>query len=456
MSLSSSAPATPPAPRTAPLTVREVMRAWAPLAGSWLLMGLELPTVSAVMARLPESTVSLAAYGGVVFPVALLVESPILMLLTASTALARDAQAYGVVRRFMWIAGGLLTLLHALLAFTPLFDVVAGTLIGVPPEVREPARLGLRIMLPWCMAIAYRRTQQGVLIRFEHARAVTWGTLVRLGTLALVLGIGAAIGRWPGIVVGTGAIASAVTAEALFAKWAVHRIRRGALAAAPAASTPLAMRSFLRFYLPLMFTPLLNFLGMPLAASAMSRLPLPLESLAIWPVLSGAVFTVRSVGFAYNEVVVALLDRVQPIAALRRFAVVLSTITVSILVLAAVTPLGLQWFRHGAALHEPLATMAWRALPWLVPMAAVSVWQSYHQGALVHARRTRAATESMAALLLANGAVLALGLAWHRAPGLTFAAAALTAGGFAQVAWLAWRARPTIAAVIARDPGPRA
>ena len=42
------------------------------------------------MARLPQSTVSLAAYGGVVFPVALLVESPILMLLTASTALARD------------------------------------------------------------------------------------------------------------------------------------------------------------------------------------------------------------------------------------------------------------------------------------------------------------------------------------------------------------------------------
>jgi len=446
-------PSPAPAP-AAPLTVREVVRAWAPLAGSWLLMGLELPTVSAVMARLPASTVSLAAYGGVVFPVALLVESPILMLLTASTALARDAQAYAVVRRFMWIAGGLLTLLHALIAFTPLFDVVAGTLIGVPPEVREPARLGLRIMLPWCMAIAYRRTQQGLLIRFDRARAVTWGTLVRLGTLVAVLALGAAVGTWPGIVVGTLAIASAVTAEALFAKLSVHGLRREALAQAPAAEQPLAMRAFLRFYLPLMFTPLLNFLGMPLAASAMSRLPMPLESLAIWPVLSGAVFTVRSVGFAYNEVVVAQLDRVRPIPALRRFAWLLGGVTVSILVLAAVTPLGLLWFRHGAALHEPLATMAWRALPWLVPMAAVSVWQSFHQGALVHARRTRAATESMAVLLLANGAVLAVGLAWHQAPGLTFAAAALTAGGLAQVGWLAWRARPAIAAVVARDPSP--
>ena len=444
--------AAPPAPTPAPLSLREVVTAWAPLAGSWLLMGLELPTVSAVMARLPQSTVSLAAYGGVVFPVALLVESPILMLLTASTALARDLASYRIVRRFMWTAGGLLTLLHALIAFTPLFDLVAGRLIGVPPEVREPARLGLRIMLPWCMTIAYRRTQQGVLIRFGHARAVTWGTMVRLGTLALVLGMGAAIGTLPGIVVGTSAIAAAVTAEALFARLMVERVRRGVLREAATVEPPLTMAAFQHFYLPLMFTPLLNFLGMPLAASAMSRLPLPLESLAIWPVLSGAVFTVRSVGFAYNEVVVALLDRVRPIASLRRFAWLLGSITVSILLLAAITPLGLLWFRHGAALPEPLAQMAWRALPWLVPMAAMSVWQSFHQGVLVHARHTRAATESMAALLMANGAVLAIGLVWHRVPGLTFAAAALTAGGLAQVAWLAWRSRPAVAALEARDP----
>jgi hypothetical protein len=101
----------------------------------------------------------------------------------------------------------LLTLLHAAIAFTPLFDWLAVTVIGVPEAVREPARLGLRIMLPWTLSIAYRRTQQGVLIRFGHARAVTWGTAVRLGTNALVLALGAWWGRLPGIVVGTSAVA---------------------------------------------------------------------------------------------------------------------------------------------------------------------------------------------------------------------------------------------------------
>src|SRR5215510_16236273 len=113
-----------PGGRAGALTLGEVGSTWFPLAGSWILMGLELPLVSAAMARMPHATVSLAAYGGVVFPLALLIESPILMLLTASTALAKDRRSYDVVRRFMFITAGSLTVLHALIAFTPLFDLV--------------------------------------------------------------------------------------------------------------------------------------------------------------------------------------------------------------------------------------------------------------------------------------------------------------------------------------------
>jgi len=417
------------------------MSTWLPLAGSWVLMGLELPAVSAVMARLPHATVSLAAYGGVVFPLSLLVESPILMLLTASTALSRDERSYHVVRRFMWLAGGALTVVHALIAFTPLFDVVAGSLIGVPEPVREPARAGLRIMLPWTMSIAYRRTQQGLLIRFGRSRAVTWGTLARLSTLAGVLALGTWHGGLAGIVVGTSAVASGVVAEALFARWASGPLRRGALREAPAVEPPLTMPAFVRFYTPLSLTPLLNFIAMPLAASAMSRMPNALESLATWPVLSGSTFTLRSLGFAFNEVVVSLLDRPGAIAPLRRFATGLA-VAVSLLLLAlAATPLGRLWFGSGAGLAPGLADLACGALWWLLPMGAVSVWQSYHQGILVHAHRTRAITESMVVLLAATVLVLGIGVAWQSVPGLHFAALGLTAGGLAQVAWLARRSR---------------
>ena len=70
--------------------MRTVFATWWPLAVSWLLMGLELPAISAGLARLPDPKIHLAAYGGVVFPIALMIESPIVMLLTASTAVSKE------------------------------------------------------------------------------------------------------------------------------------------------------------------------------------------------------------------------------------------------------------------------------------------------------------------------------------------------------------------------------
>src|SRR6185503_3362125 len=131
-------------------------------------MGVELPLFTACVARMREPEVNLAAYGSLVFPIALVIEAPIMMLLAAATTLAADRDAWGRVRRFMHKTSACLTALHVTIAFTPLFDLLAVRLFGVPGEVIEPARLGLRLMTPWTWSIAYRRTHQGVLIRHER------------------------------------------------------------------------------------------------------------------------------------------------------------------------------------------------------------------------------------------------------------------------------------------------
>ncbi|MBZ0268757.1 hypothetical protein K8I85_11415, partial [bacterium] len=103
------------------LPQRTVFATWWPLAASWLMMGLELPAVSAVLARLHDPEIHLAAYGGVVFPLALLIEAPIIMLLAASTALSRDRASYRKLRRFVFAAAGALTTVHLLVVLTPLY-----------------------------------------------------------------------------------------------------------------------------------------------------------------------------------------------------------------------------------------------------------------------------------------------------------------------------------------------
>ena len=71
------------------LSVRTILAFWLPLAATWLMMSVEGPYLSAIVARLGEPVPNLAAFG-VAFTLAWLAESPIIMLLTATTALARD------------------------------------------------------------------------------------------------------------------------------------------------------------------------------------------------------------------------------------------------------------------------------------------------------------------------------------------------------------------------------
>ena len=145
--------------KSQPVTSVDVWKTWFPLALSWLMMGIELPLLSAVVARLANPEVNLGAYGGVVFPLSLLIEAPIIMLLTASTKLSRDLASYKKLWRFMMIAGGGLSALHLLVAITPLFDWLVGGLLGVEDDILEASRLGMIIMTPWTWAIAHRTIQ---------------------------------------------------------------------------------------------------------------------------------------------------------------------------------------------------------------------------------------------------------------------------------------------------------
>ena len=100
---------------------------------------------------------------------------------------------------------------------------------GCPPEeIRAPARVGLLILTPWTWSIAYRRFQQGVLIRYGRSRRVGVGTVIRVLTVASTLTAGYLIGSIPGIAVGTAAIAAGVIAEAVFIGISVRPVLRRA------------------------------------------------------------------------------------------------------------------------------------------------------------------------------------------------------------------------------------
>lgn len=423
--------------------MRQVLHAWGPLAASWILMAMELPAVSAVMARLPQPRISLAAYGGIVFPLSMIVEAPIIMLLSASTALSKDERSFALLRRFMFRLGAALTAIHLLVALTPLYGLVVGGVMHAPAEILGPARLGLILMTPWTFAIAYRRLHQGVMIRFGHSHLVGIGTAVRLAANGLVLATGLVIGRVPGFIVGPAAVALGVVGEAVFVGIASRPIVRVALRRAQAVDPPLTLRSFLHFYIPLAMTSLLFLITAPIGSAGVGRMPRTLDSLAAWPVLNGLVFFFRSIGIAFNEVVVALLGRPGARAALRRFAFLLGIGTSAALLVIAATPLAALYFTRLSALSPPLADLA-RTAVWLVlPLPALSVLQSWYQGNILHGGRTRSITEAVVVFLIVNALVLIAGILHGAVTGLYVALAANALGALAQIVWLRHRCRGT-------------
>lgn len=432
-------------------TLRHVFAMWWPLAASWLMMAMELIVVSAAVARLEDPQIHLAAYGGVVFPLSMVVEAPIIMLLAASTALSRDWDSYARLRRFMgWSAAGL-TLIHLLIAVTPLFGVIVGGIMHAPEPIRGPARVGLIIMTPWTASIAYRRFQQGVLIRHDRSRLVGVGTALRLSTNVACLTAGYLVGSVPGIVVATVAVASGVVAEAVFAGLCVRPVLRDRLRHVELRGEPLTLRRLLRFYTPLALSPLLALLGLPVVSAGLGRMPHAIESLATWPVVNGLVFAFRSVGLAYNEVVVAQLDRPGASRNLFRFTVLLSVCTSVIFLMLAATPLGWMWFSGVSGLAPALAHLGTQSLWLALLLPALGAFQSWYQGIMVNAHRTTAISEAVALSLLAILAIMVWGARYATFPGLFVGVVAVTAGSLAQTAWLTYRSRSALQKVRARD-----
>ena len=169
------------------LSTPQILRMWWPLAAGWLLLTIEVPIYTAVIARLAAPEINLAAWG-VAFPLVLMLAAPALSLLATSTALSKDWGNYLALRRYTWWTVALMTALHALLAFTPLYDWVVLGAMAVPPEVAEPAQFGMQLMLPYSAGLAYRRFNYGILIRFGHSRAMMVGVISRLSTDVIVLG----------------------------------------------------------------------------------------------------------------------------------------------------------------------------------------------------------------------------------------------------------------------------
>jgi hypothetical protein len=411
------------------VTPGRVFRFWWPLAATWLMMSVEGPLIAAIIARLEQPTLNLAAYG-VAFSLALIIEAPIIMIMSACIAVVKDRESFRRLRIFTFLLNAALTVTIIIVVLPGVFPALASGLLRLPEEILDHIQLALVILIPWPAAIGYRRFYQGILIRQNLTRRVAYGTVVRVISMACTALGCSRIGILPGAAVGAAALSAGVVAEAVASRLMAARVVTQLKVTDPPWNVPpMNYGAITRFYYPLALTSLIMLGVHPMVALLVGQSRYAVESLAVLPVVNSLVLIFRSMGISYQEVSIALLGtHGEGWPALKKFGALLALASSAGLGLVAFTPVAGFWFCTVSGLESNLALFAILPTQILSIMPAMAVFLSIQRAVIVHSRATGPITWATFVEFVGVVAMLFIGIHWLDMVGATAAAVAFIAG----------------------------
>ncbi len=374
------------------LSHKKILKFWIPLSATWLMMSVEGPFLTALIARMSNPEYNLAAYG-VAFAFALIIESPVIMMMSASVALVRNEYSFYKLRNFVYSVNLLITLFIIILIIPSVFYFFTIELMNLPPEVAMLTHKAVILLIPWPAAIGYRRFYQGIMISGNATRRVAYGTIIRMSSMFFVAVMLIPFSKLDGVVIGASALSAGVVMEALASRIMANKfIKNVKLNLTNDSSTNLSYKEIVKFYYPLALTSFISLGIQPIVIFSMGQSSRALESLAVLPVLNSLVFFFRSFGLSFQEVGIALMGENRSYYKLRSFAFVLGIAVVIGLGLISFTPLSDIWFQKVAGLSVQLSEFSKFPLMLYTIFPATTVLINLQRAILVYFRKTNPIT----------------------------------------------------------------
>ncbi len=372
------------------LSYRKIFIFWVPLAATWLMMSVEGPFLAALIARSPMPKFNLAAYG-VAYSFALIIEAPVIMMMSASTALVKDFNSFIKLRNFTFSLSSAITIIMLILIIPDIFYFITTDLINLPDEVSRLTHIATVILIPWPGAIGYRRFYQGVLIRNELTRRVAYGTIIRLAAMAMTASILFIIFKTEGVIIGAASLTAGVTSEAIASRFMVNDVIKRLKM--KISDKILSFKEIFQFYYPLALTSLIGLGIQPLVTFLIGQSRMAIESLAVLPVVTSFVFIFRAMGLSFQEVVIALLSQDKKnYKMIINFASILAISLVAILAIISFSSLSQIWFKDVSGLSDLLAEFARIPLMIMAIFPALTVLINVQRGILVNNNFTKPIT----------------------------------------------------------------
>ena len=425
------------------IKLKDLFKTWWPIAISWVLLAFEPLFFSSIISRYPNAKVNLAAYGNVAWMIPIVLQSPIMLIQAASASLCKDKETFYKLRKFAnWMGVGL-TALHLLIAVTPLYYFVVRTILNVPEEVVVVARQGLIFMLPWAGSISYRRFHQGILVRFGHTKRMSFGTILRLISDVACVALLSIIPGINGLAVATAAQGFSVFLEGAYVGIVTQPVIKNELKPNTGGEI-IRWKSFAKYYTPFMLNSIIFILYNPMNSAAMGRLPLALASLATWPVVNGFANMINNLGQACREVTLTYIRHEGAYPVIRKFCIIIGTISVVILCAFCFTPLFNWYLRVVVSLPSDLIQYSKLTLMLLIPVGLTFSLSNMYTGLIAYSGKTISLLTSTIVMLLVVFVGLMAAIFLQPFEGIFVVAGVYLVASIVQLGWLFWTNRDSV------------
>jgi O-antigen/teichoic acid export membrane protein len=410
------------------LTYKKIFIFWIPLALTWLMMSVEGPFLAAIIARLANEKENLAAFG-IAFSFGLILESPIIMLMSTSVALVKNNQTYQKLKKFTNVLNFSITFGLIILIIPQVFYFITMDLIGLNKEIAELTHLATILLLPWPAAIGYRRFYQGILIKHGQTKKVTIGTTARLifmGTTALIL----YHNDVRGALVGAASLSVGVTMESIATRFMANAIVKDLINHnLEETDETISQKEIIKFYYPLALTPFIALSAQPLVTFFLGKSHYPIESLAVMPVVGSMTFIFRSLGLSFQEVIIALAgEKFKNYKMIRNFSIGLGIFSFIGLAIITFTPLSDIWFEKVAGLNNDLFNFAILPAQIMTFIPPLTVLIAFQRGILVIGKHTGNISVSTTIEVIGIFVIMFIAIKFTVFPGAVIAAAAFLIG----------------------------
>jgi hypothetical protein len=409
-----------------------------PLAVTFFVMDLGSQVLNGGMARAPQATTTLAAFG-VGWGLILFLSAPLVQSRELGLMLVSDRASLAAVRRFVLLAGTLLMLGLASLTLPPLTTLAIEELHGIDGTLGATVRTALFWLIPYPLLRGLCYFYAGLLLRVRHTLLVSYATLSNLGVSILMVFVLVTLPwvheqpiRLPVVVTYGGLLI-----EIAILMWGVSHYVMPTLPDRDAAGAPPPTQgAIVRFFWPLALIVFTQEMSRPLINLFVARGPDATNALAILAVL----YTLGRMPYTWlndiRNLTLAFRDEPNNRHYIRRFAIGCGFASLAMMFLFFWTPLRDIILRDWIGVPAELIPLAFVPLHLFAGFSIVVTVRAYYHGIGIVERRTGALAPSAPARIAAIVITLII-LPWFNASGATMGVAALLAG-FAIEALVVW------------------